>query len=420
MSRNLSKRSRIINERTLIVTVDLGKTKNYGYCRCPDGSDISPFEFLNNRAGFRKFWNRITTMKASNDLSDMVVGFESTGPYGEPLMHFLHDRGVKLVQVNCKHIKRVKEIYDNSPGKTDLKDPKVIADLLELNRFLSVVIPQGTAAELRNLIHGRERMLSRYKTLYNQLHDLVFKIFPELLQVMNDLDSKTIKHLLRHYTTPEAILELGLDRLTCILKKVRRGKIRAERAEKLYLAAQNSVGLLAGQRAIVTEIRQILDLMVYCEENIAQIEQQLSEHLKEIPYSHSLLAIKGIGIITVAGLIGEVGDFSKFRTIRELMKYAGLNLYEISSGYRQGKRRISKRGRSLMRKLLYFAALNVIKKGGILHQQYQSYLDRGMIKPKALVAISKKLLTIIHAMVRDNSQYCVNYLSKGETLKKVA
>ncbi len=76
-----------------------------------------------------------------------------------------------------------------------------------------------------------------------------------------------------------------------------------------------------------------------------------------------ILSLKGIGTVTAAGLIGEVGDFSKFATISEVMKLAGLDLYEVSSGKHRGKLRISKRGRPLMRKLLYFAALEHCPEG---------------------------------------------------------
>jgi len=113
--------------------------------------------------------------------------------------------------------------------------------------------------------------------------------------------------------------------------------------------------------------------------------------------------------VTASGLIGEVGDFKSFNTIPEIMKLAGLDLYEISSGSRRGQRRISKRGRPLMRKLLFFAAINAVKSGGIMHDKYHQMLDRGMIKIKALVAISRKILGLIFAIVRDNTMYRKNH-----------
>ncbi len=108
-------------------------------------------------------------------------------------------------------------------------------------------------------------------------------------------------------------------------------------------------------------------------------------------------------------MIGEVGDFRKFSTISELMKLAGLDLYEISSGRKQGQRRISKRGRSYLRKILFFAAINMVKGEGILNAHYQQMVGRGMPKMKALIAMSRKVLRITFAVVRDHTVYVSNY-----------
>jgi len=103
------------------------------------------------------------------------------------------------------------------------------------------------------------------------------------------------------------------------------------------------------------------------------------------------------------------------------MKLAGLDLYEISSGKMKGQRRISKRGRSLLRKILYYAAIQTIRKNGILHDYYTRLTDRGMKRMMALVAVSRKLLGIIYAMVRDDSEYSVNFESmKRQVIKKAA
>jgi len=120
-------------------------------------------------------------------------------------------------------------------------------------------------------------------------------------------------------------------------------------------------------------------------------------YLDQIPYSHSILSIKGIGNITVAGLIGEVGDFRKFRTISEVMKLAGLDLFEVSSGIYKGKHHIS-----------------AVKSHGIMHARYQKMLNNGTPKIKALIAVSRKLLRIIFALARDNAQYEKNYNRKHD------
>jgi transposase len=202
---------------------------------------------------------------------------------------------------------------------------------------------------------------------------------------------------------------MGVDALTGILKKVSRGKLGQERARELFEAAQDSIGIHEGKESILEEISHLVCQIEGQNCFIDKLETQMAEFLGQIPYSGSILSIKGIGVTTAAGLIGEVGDFRKFRTVSEVMKLAGLDLYEISSGRHKGQRHISKRGRSLMRKLLYFAAINAVKSNGIMHEPYQRMLDRGMPKVKALIAISRKLLRIIYALVRDNAEYVEEY-----------
>ncbi len=194
-----------------------------------------------------------------------------------------------------------------------------------------------------------------------------------------------------------------------IVKKISRGKLGRQRAEELFNAARSSVGVSEGKKSIVMEIEYLISQIGVDTKFIASLEKQMEHYLKRIPYSHSLLSIKGIGRVTAAGLVGEVGDFRKFNTISEIIKLAGLDLYEVSSGKHKGQRRISKRGRSLIRKLLFFAAINVVKSKGIMHEPYQQMLDRGMPKMKALIAISRKLLGLIFALARDDTEYVENY-----------
>ena len=154
---------------------------------------------------------------------------------------------------------------------------------------------------------------------------------------------------------------------------------------------------------------------------IAELESEMEIALSRIPCSPKLLSIKGLGVVSVAGIIGEIGDFKKFQTQAEIMKLAGLDLYEISSGKWKGRRKISKRGRSLLRKILYYAAIQTIRKNGILHDYYTRLTDRGMKRMVALVAVSRKLLGIIYAIVRDDSEYSVNFEAiKRQVIKKAA
>jgi transposase len=331
-----------------------------------------------------------------------VVGLWSGHPPG-------WKKPLHLVQVNPLHSKKLKELTGNSPCKTDKKDPRVIADIISLGHALTLVVPEGAAAHLRRLTQARERAIQRRTAMLNQLQHLVFVLFPEFLNVIKNVHSKTSLYLLQNHPTPQDIIALGSESLSLILKSVSRGKLREKHARQLFESAQASVGITEGRESILVEVNHLIAAIEHEDHLVHGVERQMNDYVQQIPYSHSMLSIKGMGIITVAGLIGEVGNFEAFSTIAEIMKLAGLDLYEVSSGNHRGRHHISKRGRALMRKLLYFAALSVVRKQGIMHEDYQKMLARGMPKIKALVAISRKLLRLVFALVRNRTVYVNNY-----------
>jgi transposase len=409
MKQMKTKKHQTVNEKSLTVAIDIGKSVHYGYFRTPQGCDVKPFPFRNTHRHFEDLWNKIVQYKTEHNLETIIIGFESTGPYAEPLVHYMVHKPVHLVQINPMHTKRMKELIDNSPNKTDRKDPRIIADVIALGHALSVVIPQGSAAELRRLIGARERTIKSRTMLMNQLHTLLYLVFPEFSQVIKNIKTKSALYVLKHYPTPESIVSLGLTSIGMVLKMVSRGKIQKQKVVRLFEAAQHSVGIHEGRESILLEVEHLVSDIENKNRFIEKMKEKIHYHLTCIPYSQSMLSLKGVGPVTIAGLIGEVGDFGKFKTISDIMKLAGLNLYEVSSGKHRGRRHISKRGRSVMRKLLFFAAIKTVRSNGIMYRRYHDMLDRGMPRIKALVAIARKLLRILFALARDNMVYCYDY-----------
>jgi len=415
-----AKRVNTVNEGTLIATVDIGVVNNTGYCTTLDGRSTQPFRFDNTKEGFEKFWCMTIASKTRFGCDEVLVGYESTGPYAEPLVHYLANKQVKIVQVNPMHTKKMKEVNDNSPLKTDDKDPRVIADIIRLGRALTLVVPEGDAAYLRRLNNARERHVGEQTAFLNQLQQLVFLIFPEFKTVLKNMKGKTAQHILKIYSTAERIGTLSKEVLGEEMRKWSMGKFGVKDAESLIGLARETVGIKEGIAGISMDIRHILMQLEAEVRFISEIEAEMGATLERIPCAVRLLSIKGLGIVSVAGLIGEVGDFSKFSTQSEIMKLAGLDLYEISSGKRKGQRRISKRGRSLLRKILFYAAIQMIRKNGIMYDYYARLTGRGMERMRALIAVSRKLLRIIHALVRDNRDYAGQYQAPERRVMKKA
>lgn len=408
-----------INSGQMIAAIDIGGTKNWAIFRSPKGHDCKAFSFDQTREGYDEFYKKLLANKAIYNTSSVIVGLESTGIYGEPFIHYLQERNIPQVLVNPVHSKRIKEIRDNSPHKSDKKDPWVIADLIQLGCTLSVLIPKGTAAELRHLVHARERIISGLNVFLNQLQQQVWRVFPEFSLVIKSIDGKTALYLLKNYPRPEDIVKLGIGELEKLMRTQSRGQFNYEKAKELYDYAKDSVGLKEGISALIMEIHALIANIEQQNKHLDNFEKEIDSILNKVPYSKLILSIKGIGSIITAGILGELANFETIDSAEAALKLAGLNLFEISSGKHQGQKRISKRGRSLLRKLLYFAALNVIKHDGVFRETYQRYVDKGKLKNKALIAVARKLLRVIFALVRDGKMYDIKYC-KEQQIQKAA
>lgn len=120
------------------------------------------------------------------------------------------------------------------------------------------------------------------------------------------------------------------------------------------------------------------------------------------------MSIPGIGIVTAVGILGEIDDPSRFESWKQIRKYAGLNLIEDSSGERKGKTRISKRGRAMLRNLLYqVAVVMVIKNKEIkaLYTYLKTRRENPLEKKQALIVVAVKVIKIIFALVKKKEEY---------------
>ncbi|MEC2074489.1 transposase [Metabacillus fastidiosus] len=103
-------------------------------------------------------------------------GMEPTGHYWLNLAHILKEEQIKFVTVNPLYVKHSKELDDNSPTKNDVKDAKVIAQLVKDGRYAEPTIPQGTMMakmELRSLIQKYELIQAKFEELDHTLDTLL-------------------------------------------------------------------------------------------------------------------------------------------------------------------------------------------------------------------------------------------------------
>jgi len=68
-------RKKFVNDKALLVTIDMAKTIPFKYCRYADRSKVKPFEFRNNSGGFAKLRDCVIKHRLAKGLRGIVIGF---------------------------------------------------------------------------------------------------------------------------------------------------------------------------------------------------------------------------------------------------------------------------------------------------------------------------------------------------------
>ena len=173
-------------------------------------------------------------------------------------------------------------------------------------------------------------------------------------------------------------------------------------------AAEASVGVGYGLEAAKMRLCWLLDELELIETQLTAAEQAMEKMLHKTGYAEQLLGIKGIGIITAASFLGNVGDPLRFQNARQIANYAGYNLVEDSSGKNKSGTCISKRGRKQLRSVLYQMAFTMVGKNAEMKALYDYLTTRKenpLKKKQALVVVSKKIITVIYSLLKKQEAY---------------
>lgn len=395
---------------TLIVGVDIAKKIHWARFVDYRGVELcKAISFPNDRQGFERIVARIEEVCKQNQMESVVIGMEPTGHYWKTLANYLIERGYRVVGVNPYHTKKSKELDDNSPTKNDKKDAITIARLIKDGRYFEPYLPQEIYGELRCLANARVSVMKRKNAVKNTITAILDEYFPEIWMVFKKpLIGKASRQILKACPFPAFILEMDVDGVLVEIKKTVKKSVGRKKAEQLVTVAKDSIGVRYGSQAAKMRLGFLLDELELLEMQLAKIEQAMETALLQTGYAKQMLAIKGIGIVTAATFLGEIGDPLRFDSPRQIARYAGYNLVEDSSGQSKSGTCISKRGRKQLRGVLYQMAFTMVGKNAEMKELYLYLTMRSnnpLKKKQALVVVSKKIITVIYSLLKKQEQY---------------
>src|SRR5690606_4406765 len=313
MKQKQNQRITRISESTLVVGADIAKRIHVARAVDFRGIELGKeCTFSNDQAGLTKLATWMSETGQASGKTDIIFGVEPTGHYWFPLAAFLEEQGIQVVIVNPQHVHQSKELEDNSPTKSDYKDAKVIAKLIRDGNYSEPKLPTKEFAELRILMNLREKVSDSLTQVKSRIGNWFDRFFPEYARVFKDWSGKASLMTMRAFPLPADIVTKGArDVLAHWKTEVRRG-VGIKRAEALYAAATTSIGLSEGIVAARVELNTLLAQFDLFNEQLETIMQQVAGILEGIPGTAEMLSVPGIGILTVAGFLAEVGDLNHY------------------------------------------------------------------------------------------------------------
>jgi transposase len=162
------------------------------------------------------------------------------------------------------------------------------------------------------------------------------------------------------------------------------------------------------QRTAIVRVRKgILRHIRMLEKELAEIDNDIGTLVRGSPAWREkedlLVTVPGIGNTLARVFLAELPELGSLSR-REIASLAGLAPFTRQSGRWKGKSMIAG-GRAPVRTALYMAALSAISWNPPLKRFYQRLLASGKPKMVALIAVARKILTILNAMLRDRKQW---------------
>src|SRR3989338_6099084 len=366
-----------------------------------------PLSFTQNSLGWQRFDSYLNSIIDHMEYPSVQAGFEATGHYWTTLYLKLKHLGMKVSVLNPLEVKafRNEGIRGN---KTDSIDAVKIAKLLRFGDFRETYVPDEQTTGLRQLTRLKIDLSVMQAQLKQKCLAILDQVFPEYGALFSDVFGTSSRALLSEASTPEAITALSTTKLTGILRKASRGRLRENKARQIKQQACVSVGITFSLDAFTLSLDVLLSQVDHLEEQIVEINTEIAKRVKTI--KTTIQSIPGIGPDTAGVILSEVGDFNLLISkdgAEKLVALAGLDPKIKESGKYKGKTKMSKRGSAYLRHAVRNAAFIAVavSKDPMFTRIYQKHIDKGKHTEVALSHVARKMLHVIYALLKNKTKY---------------
>jgi transposase len=321
------------------------------------------------------------------------------------LLALLHAHGQRVLYLPGRIVHHAAATY-RGDGKTDAKDARIIADQARMRSDLQpAAVADEVAVGLRLLTSHRLDVIHDRVRAINRLRAILLGYFPALERSFDYSKNKAALTLLTHYATPSDLRRIGTTRLARWLK-ARGARNSTAVATTAVDAAHAQDTTLAGEATGSMLVAKLATEILAIDDDLARIDAQIAERLRLHPDGEVLLSMPGFGPYLAATFLAQIGgNLDAFESVDKLASMAGLAPVPRDSGRISGNLHRPRRFNRRLLRTCYLAALSSLKNSPSSRTFYDRKRAEGKSHKQALIALARRRMNVIWAMLRDHTPY---------------
>ncbi len=382
--------------------VDAGKADHYCVAIDAEGKSLLSRRDANDEAALLGL---IDTVTALADGGEITWAIDLNAGGAALLITLLIAAEQRLLYIPGRTVHHASGGY-RGDGKTDAKDAAVIADQARMRRDLQPLRPgDDIAVELRILTSRRTDLVADRTRAINRLRAQLLEYFPALERGFDYSKSKAALILLTGYQTPDGLRRAGAARVAAFLRKHKARNADSIAASAIEAAnAQHTI--VPGQQLAATVVARLAKEVMALDTEIGDTDAMIEDRFRRHRHAEIILSMPGFGVILGAEFLAATGgDMNAFDSVDRLAGVAGLAPVPRDSGRISGN---LKRPRRYDRRLLracYLSALISIRTDAASRTYYDRKRAEGKRHTQAVLALARRRLNVIWAMLRDQKTY---------------
>ena len=379
------------------IGIDIGKDFHWALAIDETGRELLSRRVENEQADIGRLIEEGTAAAG-----ERVWGVDMNHGPSALIIALLLAAGERVVYVPGLMVNRCRGAFVGQ-NKTDALDARVIAENARMRHDLAVFgVKDDLLVAMRMLVERRKDLACDRTRQITRLRSVLVSVFPGLERGL-DLTTQGALVLLTHYQTSEAMRRAGEKRMTEWLA-ARHVREAAKRAHEAIGAARKQTVVLPGTDTASVLIARMAEEILELEARLARAAKELERCFFSHPQARIIVSLPGMGPGLGAEFLAAVGDISRFKDPGHLAAYAGLAPVSRDSGKIQGRLVRTRAGNHSLKRVFFQAAFSSLGDPAS-RAYYERKKAEGKRHNKAVLALARRKVDVLWAMLRDNALY---------------